>query len=51
MRREDRGTASEQEYTMPKGQEKTNKDNKPKLSTADKQKKKKEKEAAKKAKG
>ncbi len=36
---------------MPKGQEKTNKDNKPKLSTADKQKKKKEKEAAKKAKG
>lgn len=44
-------TASAQENTMPKGQEKTNKDNKPKLTTADKQKKKKEKEAAKKAKG
>ena len=34
---------------MPKGQEKTDKNNKPKLSTAEKQKKKKEKEAAKKS--
>lgn len=33
---------------MPKGQQAKKKDNKPKLSTADKQKKKKEKEAKKK---
>lgn len=33
---------------MPKGQEKSEKSNKPKLSTAEKQKKKKEKAAAKK---
>jgi hypothetical protein len=33
---------------MPKGQQGKKKDNKPKLSTADKQKKKKEKEAKKK---
>lgn len=35
-------------FTMPKGQQGKKKDNKPKLSTADKQKKKKEKEAKKK---
>ncbi len=34
---------------MPKGQEKTDKSNKPKLTTAEKQKKKKEKAAAKKS--
>jgi hypothetical protein len=37
----------QQEDTMPKGQEKTDKSNKPKLTTKEKQQKKKEKQASK----
>ena len=41
---------SKEERVMPKGQEKTNKKNKPKLSTKEKKKKKKEKALARKQK-
>jgi hypothetical protein len=42
-----RSTQQTRGPTMPKGEQKTDKNNKPKLTTAEKQKKKKEKAAAK----